>query len=49
MKKKDLLPKDLWEKKRGGGGEGEEERSTTKWFVRKEKEDMEISDMWTFK
>ena len=31
-KKKDLLPKDLWEKK----GEWEEERSATKWFVRKE-------------
>ena len=30
--KKDLLPKDLWEKK----GEGEEERSATKWFMRKE-------------
>ena len=35
MKKKDLLPKDLWKKKM----DGEEERSATKWFVRKKKKE----------
>ena len=42
-KKKDLLPKDLWEKKR----EGEEERSANKWFVRKkEKRKEKKKTMW---